>query len=214
MRDTGELAGLRAGPLRATKAVAAPYFPTLSPFGQSRMNAVESSFLESAFVESSRTESVVDPVAMLERELRRDIPLARMMDIRIESWDGVSVTLVAPLGPNINDKGCAFGGSLASLMTIAGWALIRMAMDQRSVRGDVYVQDSQIRYLAPVFGELRATARLVEDDSFDNYFSTLSARGKARLGVCVEIASAQDIIGSSLTGRYVAFAKSAAKPAG
>ena len=167
------------------------------------MNAVESSFAE----------SVVDPTTSLEFELRRDIPLARMMDIRIADWVGDSITLTAPLEPNINDKGCAFGGSLASLMTIAGWALIRMAMDQRGIRGDVYVQDSQIRYLAPVFGELRATARLVEDDSFASYFSTLASRGKARLGVCVEIASAQETIGSSLTGRYVAFGKPATKSA-
>lgn len=161
-------------------------------------------------VESSLVELVADPLTSLETELRRDIPLARMMDIRIASWDGDSVTLVAPIGPNINDKGCAFGGSLASLMTISGWALIRLAMDQRGIRGDVYVQDSHIRYLAPVFGELRATARLADDESFDTYFSTLAARGKARLGACVQIASGQDIVGSSLQARYVAFGKPAA----
>ncbi|MFZ2235170.1 MAG: YiiD C-terminal domain-containing protein [Dokdonella sp.] len=166
------------------------------------MNAVQSSVLESV---------LVDPAKKLEIELRRDIPLARMMDIRITSWDGSSVTLVAPAEPNINDKGCAFGGSLASLMTIAGWALIRLAMDQRGVRGDVYVQDSQIRYLAPVFGELRATAQLGVDDSFDTYFSTLAARGKARLGATVEVAGAQDAVGSNLSARYVAFAKQATK---
>ncbi len=164
------------------------------------MNAVKSSPVESV---------VVDSAKRLEIELRRDIPLARMMDIRVASWDGDSVTLVAPPEPNVNDKGCAFGGSLASLMTIAGWALIRLAMDERGIRGDVYVQDSQIRYLAPVFGELRATARLVEGESFDTYFNTLSTRGKARLGATVEIAGAQDAVGSSLSARYVAFSKPA-----
>ncbi len=170
------------------------------------MNAVETFVVESPAVEPV----VVDPAKKLETELRRDIPLARMMDIRIASWDGSSVTLVAPPEPNINDKGCAFGGSLASLMTIAGWALIRLAMDERGVHGDVYVQDSQIRYLAPVFGELRATARLAEDECVDGYFNTLASRGKARLGVAVEIASAQGVVGSSLRARYVAFAKPAA----
>ncbi len=169
------------------------------------MNAVESFFVNSAAVEAV----VVDPAKKLEIELRRDIPLARMMDIRVASWDGSSVTLVAPPEPNVNDKGCAFGGSLASLMTIAGWALIRLAMDQRGVRGDVYVQDSQIRYLTPVFGELRATARLADEESLDNYFSTLASRGKARLGATVEIAGAGEAVGSSLSARYVAFGKQA-----
>lgn len=164
------------------------------------MNAVTSSPFESV---------VVDRARKLEIELRRDIPLARMMDIRIASWDGERVTLVAPAEPNVNDKGCAFGGSLASLMTIAGWALLRLAMDERGVRGDVYVQDSQIRYLAPVFGELRATARLVDGDSFDTYFTTLASRGKARLGAKVDVAGAEDAVGSSLSARYVAFVKPA-----
>mgnify|MGYP002661058559 CR=1 FL=1 len=114
------------------------------------MNAVTSSPFESV---------VVDRARKLEIELRRDIPLARMMDIRIASWDGERVTLVAPAEPNVNDKGCAFGGRLASLMTLAGWALLRLAMVERGVPGDAYVQDSQICYLAPFFAELLATAR-------------------------------------------------------
>ncbi len=187
---------------RATAPHAQAYPINLPPHGCLRMNAVESCPVESV---------VVDPSKKLEMELRRDIPLARMMDIRIGSWDGSSVTLVAPAEPNINDKGCAFGGSLASLMTIAGWALLRLAMDERGVRGDVYVQDSHIRYLAPVFGELRATARLADEESFDTYFSTLAARGKARLGASVEVAGAQDAIGSCLSARYVAFAKTTTK---
>lgn len=153
-------------------------------------------------------ESIADPVLRLEHELRRDIPLARMMDVRVAAYDGESVTLTAPAGPNINDKGCAFGGSLASLLTIAGWSLACLSMRERGVSGDVYVQDSQIRYLAPVFGELRATARLVEGESLDSFFSTLSARGKARLGVVATVAGGDGTPGTTLQGRYVALCKS------
>lgn len=150
-------------------------------------------------------ESIADPLVRLEHELRRDIPLARMMDVRVVVWDGDSVTLTAPAGPNINDKGCAFGGSLASLLTIAGWALACLNMRERGVTGDVYVQDSQLRYLAPVFGELRATARLAPGESIDAFLSTLAARGKARLAIDAEVAGAEGQAGTRMQARYVAF---------
>ncbi len=39
-----------------------------------------------------------------------------------------SLTLAVPLAPNINDKGCAFGGSLTSLMTLASWGVVELAL--------------------------------------------------------------------------------------
>ena len=64
----------------------------------------------------------------LEHELLAEIPLARAMALRVAAYDGDSLALAAPLAPNVNDKGCAFGGSLASLMTLAGWGVIRLAV--------------------------------------------------------------------------------------
>ena len=56
------------------------------------------------------------------RDRVREIPLARAMALTVAGYDGATLALAAPLAPNGNDKGCAFGGSLASLMTLAGWA--------------------------------------------------------------------------------------------
>src|SRR5690606_6825838 len=64
--------------------------------------------------------------AALERELLAEIPLARAMQLSVAAYDGATLALAAPLAPNGNDKGCAFGGSLASLMTLAGWGLAHL----------------------------------------------------------------------------------------
>jgi thioesterase domain-containing protein len=126
--------------------------------------------------------------AVLEREMRDTIPLARAMDMSIVAYDGASLTIAAPLAPNINDKGCAFGGSLASLMTLAGWALVRLAVDARTLSADIYVQDSAIRYLAPVRDDFRVVARHADGAPFDAFLDALAARGKARLRVHCEVA--------------------------
>ena len=102
------------------------------------------------------------PGAALERDILADIPLARAMQLAVESYDGTSLTLAAPLAPNVNDKGCAFGGSLVSLMTLAGWGLVKLALDRHGKPCDIYVQDSDVRYLAPVWNDFVAIARLVD----------------------------------------------------
>ena len=56
----------------------------------------------------------------LTRFIRDEIPLARAMDLELLAHDGDRLALRAPLAPNVNDKGCAFGGSLVSLMTLPG----------------------------------------------------------------------------------------------
>lgn len=145
--------------------------------------------------------------AALERELLADIPLARAMALKAAAYDGGSLTLAAPLAPNVNDKGCAFGGSLASLMTLTGWGLIRLAVDARGLDCDIYVQDSSIRYLAPVWQDFQAVARPAEGESFDDFFAMLATRGKARLRVHCTVPLPDEALAATLDARFVAFPK-------
>ena len=61
--------------------------------------------------------------AMLEHHLDT-IPMVRAMQVGVGDIEPSRLQLTAPLSINLNDKGCAFGGSLVSLMTLAGWALV------------------------------------------------------------------------------------------
>ncbi|HET9834843.1 MAG TPA: YiiD C-terminal domain-containing protein [Rhodanobacteraceae bacterium] len=129
-----------------------------------------------------------EPAAQLQAYILEHIPLARTMELRVTRHDGAELELTAPLAPNINDKGCAFGGSMASLMTLAGWGLVELALRARGIECDIYVGDSIVRYREPLFGELRASARFAEADGLDLFLKTLAARGKARIQVVCGIA--------------------------
>ncbi|MGB0133027.1 YiiD C-terminal domain-containing protein [Dokdonella sp.] len=145
----------------------------------------------------------------LQKQVRIDIPITDAMQVDIAAWDGDSLRMTAPLIPNLNDKGCAFGGSLASVMTLACWCLVRLAMEQRGLSCDIYVQDSSVRYLAPVWEDFSAEARLAYSNTFDEFFSTLDSRGKARLSAHCEVRLADGSIASSLNARFVALRRSA-----
>lgn len=148
-------------------------------------------------------------IRALEREILDDIPLARAMQLHIAAHAPDRLAMSAPLAPNINDKGCAFGGSLASLLTLSCWALVVLRLRAAGEDCDVYVQDSQLRYLAPVWGELRAESQLAEGESWDGFFAMLGARGKGRLRVVATVADDSGKPATTLDARFVALRREA-----
>ncbi|HEX5694397.1 MAG TPA: YiiD C-terminal domain-containing protein, partial [Arenimonas sp.] len=108
------------------------------------------------------------------------MPPVAAMRIRATGFDGDCLRLHAPLDANLNDKGCAFGGSLAGLMTLGGWGLLTLKLAAAGLDAEVYVADSQLRYLKPLYADLLAEARLDPGTDWDNVLRTFRERGRAR----------------------------------
>ena len=136
--------------------------------------------------------------------IRDEIPLARAMDLQLRHHDADMLSLWAPLAPNVNDKGCAFGGSLVSLMTLSGWALVELALRQRGIECDVFVAESGVRYLAPLWRDFCSEARLTPDAQWDTFFDTLAARGRARIAVECIVPGTDGRPAATLEARFVA----------
>ncbi len=148
-----------------------------------------------------------DPIAAFERNLLDDIPMARAMRLRVGDYDGQHLVIRAPLEPNANDKGCAFGGSLVSLLTLAGWGLIVMHLREIGRECEVYVQDSNVRYLAPVWSDFEAHAKLDNGESWQDMRAMLEARGRGRIRVACEVPGEDGKPACTLQARFVAIAK-------
>ena len=149
-------------------------------------------------------EQQAEAAAALGDEILAAIPLARAMAMSVSAYDGDSLTLSALLAPNINDKGCAFGGSLVSLMTLAGWGLVKLGLDRQGRACDIYVQDSDVRYLAPVWNDFDAVARLVDRESFLAMAEALTSRGRARTRVRCVVLLPDGSAAATLEARFVA----------
>jgi len=144
-------------------------------------------------------------VHALERHLLSGIPLAREMQMRVAEYDGACLQLVAPLAPNVNDKGCAFGGSLVSLMTLACWGLASLRLGEAGHSAEVFVQDSMVNYLEPVWGEIVVEARqLIGDSEWNDFIAMFNARGKARITLTAEVVSSGGSAAARLSARFVA----------
>jgi thioesterase domain-containing protein len=136
--------------------------------------------------------------------IHEGIPLARAMALELGDYDGERLRLTTPLAPNVNDKGCAFGGSLVSLMTLTGWGLVELALRQRGEDCDVYVGESTVRYLSPVWSDFAAEAEPAEDANWDVFFATLANRGRARIAVTSHVPGEPGKPAATLAAQFVA----------
>lgn len=132
------------------------------------------------------------------------MPPVRAMNLQVAGFRHGRLCLQAPLADNVNDKGCAFGGSLAGLMTLAGWGAATLSLQQAGLAADVYVQDSQVRYLLPLYADLRAEAGLAAGADWADFIRSFRDRGKARASLCAEIRDPEGRLAASFEGRFVA----------
>ena len=124
--------------------------------------------------------------ARLERYLHDAIPLVRSMHAQVQTFDANGLTLCAPLAPNINHEMTAFGGSLASLATLACWGLLWLELEDRP-DVSIVVNESHLHYLQRVNGELRAHCTMPAADVLETFLKTLARRGKARIELEADI---------------------------
>lgn len=137
------------------------------------------------------------------------MPPVRAMQVRAVHYDGQVLRLQAPLSHNVNDKACAFGGSLAGVMTLAGWGLLTLKARAAGLVAEVYVADSQLRYLAPLYDDLEAEAHLAPGQDWDAIEAQFRARGKARVEVEAVIRRPDGASASTLQARFALMAPKA-----
>ncbi len=142
--------------------------------------------------------------AQLQQFMLDTIPMARSMALAIDHFDGDQVVLSAPLAANSNDKGCAFGGSLVSLMTLAGWSLANLLLGDEAASAEIYVQDSQVRYLAPVWERLVVQARLAPGHEAGEWRQAYRRHGRSRMAVDVDCRLQDGSVATTLAARFVA----------
>jgi thioesterase domain-containing protein len=123
----------------------------------------------------------------LQNRIIGEFSLARHIGIIVESADDAGVVLRAPLAPNANYKGTAFGGSLYSVAVLTGWAWVTRYLAARGLAADAVIQESSARFLAPVHGELRASVAAPPDAQIDRFRKMLQRAGRGRIRLRVEI---------------------------
>jgi thioesterase domain-containing protein len=124
-------------------------------------------------------------VPALELFLHEMIPLAKAMGVGVEVSDEKALVLTAPKEQNKNSLNTAFGGSLVSLATLAGYGVVwELMKDEKKADKPVWhivVKESRAAYRRPVLGDLRAICERPAQAAIAEFKEALARYGKAKL---------------------------------
>lgn len=142
----------------------------------------------------------------LEEYLHEHIPLSKAMQASVIEANPNKVILSAPLLPNINHIGTAFGGSESAAAILAAWSLLHVRLDSVATPCTIIIQRHSIDYEQPVSKDFTAQAHLTKPEGWERFIRTLEAHGRARINISSIIKSdAQQA--ASFEGDFIAIKK-------
>ncbi len=143
-----------------------------------------------------------------EADCRRDIPLLTAMELAFVGYDNLALTMEAPLAPNINNKGTAFGGSIASICLFGGWAVSTLSfMDNGIDNTEIVVFRNDMTFERPARGLLTVQAR-IEPAEFEAVLARLRAGDGGRIRFDVKVDTFHDDKRcATMSGLYVVWLK-------
>ena len=139
----------------------------------------------------------------LERYLHEHIPISRALGVRVLAADADVVRLGAPLGPNLNHRQTAFGGSLSAVAILAAWSWLYLRLGGPGFGGRIVIQNHSVEYLAPAEGDFVATCASPDAGAWGRFERALERRGRARVTLDVEV-HVDRLLVARCRGRYVA----------
>lgn len=156
---------------------------------------------------SSPTETALEE---LERLIVEEMPITQHLEFSLATDEDGRLRASAPLQPNANHMGSAFGGSLSMLATVTGWAMMHQvvqdAVEDMKRRVEVIIQESDIEYMRPVYENISVVCEPPDEDALERFQQMLDRWGRARLDLKCKIDAAGERA-VTFIGRYVAMAK-------
>lgn len=139
----------------------------------------------------------------LQQTLHHEIPLTVALGLTVESYDGQTLALHAPLEPNINHKATVFAGSLNAVATLVCWGMVWCLLREAGIAAKIVIQDGQVNYLRPVANDFVAVCPRPDAAQVIRFKTMLLKKGLGRLELTAEIRQdAQPAV--TFRGRYVA----------
>lgn len=119
--------------------------------------------------------------------LHEQIPLTKSLGLSIVSIDARGALIRAPLAPNLNHLGGAFGGSLATMMILSGYIWLYDALLKSNHHAHVILFREESEYLLPVKTDIEVLALAPSVTSWKKFEESFVRKGTGRLVLHSEI---------------------------
>lgn len=120
----------------------------------------------------------------LQTYIEEHIPIIKKMNFNILELEP-EVKIIGLYDEHINHRNSVFGGSIASLLTLAGWAKMKNLMDNYDDKATIVIQNSEIKYLKPVLTDFIAETIQVDEKILIKSLNMFKKKNKMRLDLKV-----------------------------
>ncbi len=140
----------------------------------------------------------------LESFLHAQIPIAKALQARVGRVDHELAEIHAPLEPNRNHMGTAFGGSLNAILLLSCYAWLFAELKARGLSIHVLIKNGHTKYMRPVDGDFTAVCRAPSDADWQRFLRVLgSGRPQAQISLQASIAVGGEVA-CQFEGEFVA----------
>ncbi|NVK55292.1 MAG: YiiD C-terminal domain-containing protein [Alteromonadaceae bacterium] len=139
----------------------------------------------------------------LQDYLYEKIPQVKSMEVEVNDVTSDSLTVSAPLEPNINHRDSVFGGSASSISILSAWAFVHQKLASEGISTTLVIQKNTMTYDIPITGKFSATAKLSNGNDWEKFVKMLKRKGKSRINVCSNLNYADKNAGQ-FEGTFVA----------
>lgn len=138
----------------------------------------------------------------LESFLREKIPLSEALGVKVVEVSDIQVELEAPLAPNHNHLGSAFGGSISALLILGGYTWLYHYMTEKGNEVHVILKSCQIEYLHPIEEDLRIITKAPEKKELVQFEERFGRKGLGRIFLNSQIMTGKGVA-AKLRGEFV-----------
>lgn len=133
--------------------------------------------------------------------IEKNIPLSKDMQVKYLQISSHKVIVEAPLQPNSNHKGTAFGGSQFAACALACYGLMWTLIEEsQDITQNIVIAESNIRYLKPVTKNFRVEVLLHDPaTAIQNWKSA----GRLKLSLTAKIIEGNSLC-TEMTGLFIA----------
>jgi thioesterase domain-containing protein len=113
--------------------------------------------------------------------LYQQIPLSQAMGVEVDHATTKAVALRIPLGPNINHRETAFGGSISAAGILSCWTLVHLRLAELKIPTRLVIHKNKMIYREPIAGDFESVCRFDDQTAWDQVLTMLERWGKAKL---------------------------------
>lgn len=130
----------------------------------------------------------------LQKKLHNEIPLTKMMDIKIQDYNEKELITSAPLDININDKGTAFGGSLSTMTIISAWSMCWLISKELGLNNcNILVIKNENSYRKPVTKDIVCFTQKPSEKEIEMLKQKLESKKSASIKIYSKIVEDNEI---------------------